>query len=383
MMLTQDQIAGLQVAFEKLADPLNEYIVRDVARRVSEAGQFTSSAQYMIWRAQNLGISQRELKKFLAEYLQTSTAEIEKLLKQSAEIGYNFDLSALPQETGIPFEENEVIQQIVKAAVELASDNFENLVQTTAIGFTAPDGNFYTINEAYYKTTDFAFSQVATGVTDYNTAMRQACEKLAKEGVRTADYESGIHTSLEAAVRRNIMGGLGLMQEKISQQNHDDFGCDGWEISAHAASAPDHEPIQGKQYSDADYQALNNSLVRRIGTLNCGHAAYPIILGVSTPQYTKEELEKFRTANEKGVDFEGRHFSSVYEATQHQRKMERAIRAQKRRVMAANQTEDETRQEQEKSKLKALRASYNEFSNSTGLRTQEDRLYVSGFGGKK
>ena len=45
------------------------------------------------------------------------------------------------------------------------------------------------------------------------------------------------------------------------------MGCEGWEISAHAASAPDHEPIQGLQYSDAEYTALNNSLVRRIGTL--------------------------------------------------------------------------------------------------------------------
>ena len=133
---------------------------------------------------------------------------------------------------------------------------------------------------------DFAFKQVSTGATDYNTAIRQATKHLAEKGVRTIDYESGVHTSLEAAVRRNVMGGLGLMQEQITQANHDAFGCDGWEISAHANSAPDHEPIQGKQYSDAAYTALNNSLVRRIGTLNCGHAAFPIILGVSTPQYT-------------------------------------------------------------------------------------------------
>ena len=128
------------------------------------------------------------------------------------------------------------------------------------------------------------------------------------------------------------MGGLGLMQEQISQQNHDDMGADGWEISAHAASAPDHEPIQGKQYSDKEYTALNNSLIRRIGTLNCGHAAYPIILGVSEPQYSEEELEELRQQNEEGITFEGKHYT-MYEATQSQRRLERAMRSQKRKIL--------------------------------------------------
>ena len=140
---------------------------------------------------------------------------------------------------------------------------------------------------------------------DYNTAVRNATRNIAKYGVRTIDYQSGVHRSLEAAVRGSIMGGLGLMQEQISQQNHDDMGADGWEISAHAASAPDHEPIQGRQYSDAEYTALNNSLVRRIGTFNCGHAAFPIILGVSKNQYTEKELEEFRTKNEEGITYQG------------------------------------------------------------------------------
>ena len=77
----------------------------------------------------------------------------------------------------------------------------------------------------------------------------------------------------------------------------------GWEISAHACSAPDHEPIQGKQYSNAEYQALNGSLRRRIGTLNCGHSAHPILLGISRPQYTEKELQKLRQiADRKGTD---------------------------------------------------------------------------------
>ena len=200
--------------------------------------------------------------------------------------------------------------------------------------------------------------------------------------MRVIDYESGVHTSLEAAVRRNIMGGLGLMQEQIAQQNHDAMGCDGWEISAHAASAPDHEPIQGRQYPDAAYEVLNNSLVRRIGTLNCGHTAFPIILGVSSPQYTPEELEKFRIDNEEGVTIDGRHYT-MYEATQMQRKMERAVKTQKRRILIDEATGDKKKLLTDQIRYQRLEQEYKRFSGAAGLRTQQERMEVVGFGPKQ
>ena len=97
---------------------------------------------------------------------------------------------------------------------------------------------------------DFAFQQTFTGATGYDSAIRQATAKLASQGVRSIDYQNGTHTSIEAATRRNIMGGMGLMDERITQSNYDRLGCDGWEISAHDNRAPDHETYQGKQYSD-------------------------------------------------------------------------------------------------------------------------------------
>ena len=81
----------------------------------------------------------------------------------------------------------------------------------------------------------------------------------------------------------------------------------------HAACAPDHEPIQGRQYSDAEYEALNDSLQRRIGHLNCGHTASPIILGVSEPQYTDAQLQKFKDNNAQGITYNGRQYT-LYEA---------------------------------------------------------------------
>lgn len=376
-MLTPEQITALRDAAGQIVDPINAYLLNDIARRITEAGQLTSTAAYEVWRAQQLGMSQREIKKRLRKLLGVSHRDLRRLLTQSAEVGYNFDIKRLPQVQAVPFKQNAVMQQIVSAAVRLAQDDLANITQT--LGMVDPYGNALPLQDVYRSCMDFAFKQVSTGAADYNAAIRGACKNLAERGVLTIDYQSGVHTSLEAAVRRNIMGGLGLMQEQITRQNHDDFGCDGWEISAHAASAPDHEPIQGKQYSDAEYTALNDSLVRRIGTLNCGHAAFPIILGVNSPQYTPEELEKFRADNEKGITYQGRHYTS-YQATQMQRKIERTMRTQKRRILVDEAAGDKDKLLTDQIKLRQLSEEYKRFSKAASLRTQQERAEVAGFG---
>lgn len=378
-MLTADQIDALGETAGRITDPVTEYLIREIVRRIAQAGELTSTAAYQIWRAQNLGLSQRELEKELRRRLKISREEMERILYQSAQSGYELDIRRFPTVEAIPFERNAVLQQIVSAAVELAQEDFSNIVQT--IGFVAPNGRAEPLTRAYTDACDFAFQQAVTGAASCTEAVRQATRNLAEKGIRVIDYESGIHTSLEAAVRRNMLGGLGLMQEKVSQAAHDQLGCDGWEITAHANSAPDHEPIQGKQYPDGAYQALNGSLRRRIGTLNCGHAAFPILLGVNRPQYTPEELEKFRTDNEKGITVDGVHYTG-YEATQTQRALERAIRKQKRRIMVDEAAGDQEKLGQDKTKLAVLHQRYREFSKAAGLRTQYERTEVAGFGEK-
>ncbi len=379
-MLTASQIDALRGQSEQLLDPVIDFLIEDIAKRVAEAGQFTATASYDAWRLQQMGVSQKKLKKEIAKRLKVSQKEAEKLLTQAAETGYNFDMSRFPTSHAIPFSANSSLQQILDSTVSLAGEDLRNITQT--MGFVGPDGQCRELTDAYMQACDFTFQKVSTGAQDYTSAVRDAVRNLAEQGIRTIDYESGVHTSMEAAVRRNIMGGMGLMQEQISQQNHDDLGCDGWEISAHGGSAPDHEPYQGKQYSDKEYERLNSSLVRRIGTLNCGHAASPIILGVSEPQYTEEELEEFRRQNEEGVTFEGKHYT-LYEATQRQRKFERTIRKQKRRILVDESTGDTEKLQTDQIRLVRLREEYARFSKGTGLPMQHARMETAGFDWKK
>ena len=379
-MLNADEIAALRDASAELTQPIIDYLLHDIAARIMKAGQFTASAQYETWKLQQLGLSQKEIKNQLKKLLKTTNAKVDRLMTQSAEVGYSFDLKMLPTANAIPFENNAAIQQIVSAAVALAQDDLTNITQT--LGMVGPYGNAQPLQAIYRECMDYAFMQVSTGATDYNTAIRQATKNLADKGVLVIDYESGEHTSLEAAVRRNIMGGLGLMQEEISRRNHDDLGANGWEIDAHSNSAPDHEPIQGRQYPDMEYERLNNSLVRRIGTLNCGHSAYPIIMGVNSPQYTPQQLEAMRNANEKGIEYNGKHYTG-YEATQRQRALETAMRKQKRRILIDETTGDAEKLQTDQIKLQTLRQEYARFSKAAGLRTQNERAEVAGFSYKQ
>lgn len=383
-MLTPEQIDALRDRAEEMAQPITEYLLRDIAQRVKTAGELTSTASYQIYRVQTLGLHQEEIKRRLQKILQATEEEIEELLTQSAEVGYKFDLDRLPTADAIPFDENITLQQIVSNAVKLTQDDFTNLTQT--LGMVDPYGNVQPLQKTYQACMDYAVEKIATGAQDARSAMRDACRNLADYGVRVVErdkfglikYQSGVSRSIEAATRGCVMGGMGLLQEQISQENHDELGADGWEISAHNASAPDHEPIQGKQYSDAEYETLNNSLARRIGTLNCGHSASPILLGISSPQYTPEELEEMRVKNKKGVTVEGKHYTT-YEATQKQRQFERAIRKQKNRILVDERLNDTEQLSIDQIRLGRLQDAYKEFNAAANLRDKFDRAAVTGF----
>ena len=165
-MLTADQITALGDKARRITDPIVEFLIQDIARRVRQAGQLTSTASYQIWRLQNLGISQQQVQEEIQKRLKVSQEQVEQLLTQSAEVGYNFDLKNLPHADAVPFAENAAIQQIVSSGVKMAQDDLSNMVQT--LGFVTQNGKAEPLTEACRQACDFAFRKVAIGAQDYN-----------------------------------------------------------------------------------------------------------------------------------------------------------------------------------------------------------------------
>lgn len=361
--MTSAQRDGLKDAVLALTEPMIDDLVKDISRRIKGAGAITETAEYQIYRAQALGASKKEVERRVAEQLKLQEEVISSLFE------YVLDKS-------LAYEDNGSLQQMADAYAEMTKSKTAEMLQN--LWGTAPDGQVLPLQDAYARALDFAFRETATGVLDMETAIRRAVMPLAKRGLRTIEQKSGRSIGIEYACRRYIMDQLGALDDEVQKANHDRLGCDGWEISAHAACAPDHEPIQGRQYSDAEYEQLNNSLQRRIGHLNCGHTASPIILGVNAPQYTEAELKQFAEYNERGITYNGKHYT-LYQAGQEQATMENAIRNLRRQILADEETKSPDLQKHQ-IRLRVLQSEYTKFCKAANLPTRNERLQVAGFG---
>lgn len=361
--MTQEQRDGLNDAALALTEPIIEELLKDISRRIKKAGAITDTAEYEIYRAQALGESKKEIAEAIARQLEISEEVIDSLLDYVVE-------------NSAQFEDSEYLQQLSEGYAEVMKTRTAE--QLKNLWATAPDGKTVPIQDAYAKALDFAFRQTATGALDLNTAIRRAVGPLAKRGLRTIEQKNGRSVGIEYACRRYLMDQMGALDNAIQQQNHDRLGCDGWEISAHAACAPDHEPIQGRQFTDEEFEALNASLQRQIGRLGCRHVKDPVLIGVDTPVYSKAELEKMAADNEQGVTYNGKHYT-LYQAGQEQATIENAIRQMRRQVLADEESGSDDLQKHQ-IRLRVLQSEYSRFCRATGRRTRTERLYTAGFG---
>ena len=375
-MLTPEQLQNLPQELTDLYDQLSEFILRDIARRIAKGAEITDTAEYQLYRAKSLGLSTDEIAAKIAEINGSSASEINRLIREAAAQSDEFDRKMLGVDKGaaVPLEENAQLQKLISAQIAETAGKCENLTNT--MGFADHDflGRVYylSMTDMYRREMDSAHMKVVTGATDYMTAIRQACNKLAASGVRTIDYESRRSDRIEVAARRAILTSVAHVTHRISEQNGEELGADGWEMSAHSGSRPSHAVYQGRQYTQEQYERIIKPL---ISEPNCRHDVFPIILGVSEPVYTEEELQNI---DQPPFTYEGRTYTA-YEASQQMRKMERAMRKQKDRCIVADAAGDEESFTTASIKLRRQKDIYEDFCKAADSYTQYERTYVAGY----
>ena len=55
-------LTGVKEYASEIAQPLRDRLVEDICRRVKEAGAITTTAEYEIYRAEALGMAEKEIK---------------------------------------------------------------------------------------------------------------------------------------------------------------------------------------------------------------------------------------------------------------------------------------------------------------------------------
>jgi len=311
-----------------------------------------------------------------------------------------------------PFEQNSALLMQTMALSNIAKREIYNFTRPSVLGYTIRDEKgiprFYGLKETYNRVLNEALLNVGQGKETFDSAMTRIMKDIGGSGLKTIEFASGRSMRLDSAVRMHIQDALRLLHNENQKIIGEEFDYDGIEVTHHANAAPDHiDTIDGKQFALVDiikehiekgiptevdkirgyqvwvdgkvyddFNAVNNALQRPVSTLNCKHKTFTIILGVSKPEYTQEQLDEDKKKNLDGFEFEGKHYS-MYEGTQLQRMLERRIREEKDIQTLAKTSGNEFLAGESQHKITMLTHKYKELSDVSGLPTKAQRLRVS------
>ena len=381
----------LDKILEKFYNRYNKYNTKVLEKLGSVIKQFdgiSPTQAHIIAQELKLGYDVNELLLELSKISGKSVKDIEVLFDNVAEENVEFSevyFKAKNKEY-VEYKDNKQLQNMVESIKRQTDETFINLSDSKNIGFVLKDadGNsiYKPLSKVYNDLIDEAVFNVETGVSDYQSAMRNTIKQLADSGVKVHEekiaYENGYNKRIDSSVRQNVLTGLRQINIGIQEEVGKGFGANGVEISAHSPCAEDHLHIQGKQFSDKEFARINGDLERPIGEYNCRHFVFSIVMGVNQPSYTKKQLNQMEKESTTKIEYEGKTYTK-YEATQVQRKLETAIRQQKDRQIIARASGDKEEIGLAQQKISQITSEYNKFSKVAGLDTYKNRLTVSGY----
>ena len=401
-MLSEDAIENLVKPIVDRQEKLNLYVIEVIAQRVKEIGHLLPSDVYKLERLLKMGGDVRKINEEIARLTGLNEKAIKQLIKVVAQDAYK---DAKPyydyrHKAYIPYYKNIPLQRVVKAIEKQTLGTYKNLSNSTA--FMIRDLKNPTvlkptsIAKTYQSVIDEAVQAAQSGTIDYNTAMRRTMKQLNDSGIRYVTYspESGRRYTqrLDTAVRRNILDGIRQLNQGVQDEVGKQYGADGKEITVHAFSAPDHEPIQGHQFSNGEYTKLQSnqpfkdangksfdSIERAIGMWNCRHFAFSIILGISKPNYTEEQLKEINKKNNEGYTLPNGKHLTMYECTQYQRAFEIQIRKAKDGQMMAQAEGDKKLAQDYQRQVNDLTNQYKQFTKACGLNLHMEKARVAGY----
>lgn len=265
-----------------------------------------------------------------------------------------------------PFKLSETQYNILNQGLKQTNKTLKNMTNTIA----------FQSQQAYVNAVDEAYMKVISGAFDYTSAINTAVQQLADKGITLKD-KLGRNIQLETAVRRNVLSGIHKTANNINRNIETELGCDGYEVTAHLGARPSHAEEQGKQFavSKKDASKYGLELWSDVAELweeyNCRHSYFGIILGISEPVYTNNELEKLKNAT---VTLNGKQVP-YYKATQRQRQFESNIRNTKRSIQTLDKAGIDS--SNQRSKLRQLQMKQTAFCKETGLEKDYSRMKIA------
>ena len=377
-MLAPDYLDHAPARLVLLWQQVEDDILRDVARRISKMDTLTPTANWQLWRYQQVEAVRQDVVKKLARYTGKSEAEIRRLMQEAAtrtmeaedEIYYHYGKEPTP------FADNATLQALLNAGYQQTAGTFHNLTATTA----------NTVSGQFEAALDRAHLKVSSGAFDYKSAVKSAVDSLA-DTMKYVTYPTGHTDTLEVAARRAVLTGVNQTGAKLQVARADEMGVEFFETTAHGGARPSHAEWQGRQFhrgGAVDYMGKHYpdfEAATGYGTgaglcgWNCRHTFFAIFpeLGPA-PAWTQADLEAL---NARDIEYNGGRYTR-YEISQMQRALERTVRKYKRRYLAEDAAGADTTASAVK--LWQARQELTDFISATGGRVDSARTSVAGFG---
>ena len=313
----------------------------------------------------------KENKKVIAGYSKRTKAEVEKVFTTMAmesvkddEKIYKKALEKDLVKAAQPLTQSKSINRIINKSIK-SMDKTLNLVNTKAIESASKD---------FTKIVNTAFIEVDSGIYSYQNSIRRAIIKLSDKGITGQTYKMKdgriLNYSLDAAVRREILTASLQTARDVQDERAKEYGSDLIEVTSHIGARPKCAEDQGEIYSTSGKSKKHPSRgstsegdADGLFGINCRHQFYPFFEGISEKIYEPEPEEKN---------------AKVYEESQEQRRLERDIRKEKRRLISLDEIGDSEGFQKTSVKLKQKENNLKDFMEDTG-RTQTPRTQETGF----
>ena len=388
MVNYEPDVSRLLALYQQLEDD----VIADMVRRILKMGFVSETTAYQAEVLQTAGLLYEDILQLIASQTDASVAQVRALFEdagvQTVEIDNETHEAA--GESPVDIRQDSGMKQVLEAGYRKTLGTMRNLVSTTANA----------TQTAFIQTCDRAYMQMSSGAFSYQEAIRSAVRQLADGGAYVY-YPTGHRDRIDVAVRRCVLTGVGQTSAAVAKQQAEDAGCKYMELTAHGGARPEHAKWQGQlvviqgERIKAYIDGLKVFTLREIGYgdgsgfkgWNCRHNWHPYYPGLSTPNYTPEQIKQL---DARTIAYNGEKYTE-YEVSQMQRAGERKVRALKRRTLAAQEAvksapDDATRSMLESdytahaAKLKDAEKQLKDFCKQTGRRNDTFRTQVHGFG---
>ena len=398
-MLSEEVIEKVIERLTRRIEKGNTYILEQIGKSIKEIGTLNPTQAKQLYQMIKYGGDFDKIIKKLAEITKLNEKDIYKIFDEIAKSDYNYakQFYDYKKKKFIPYEKNVALKKQVEALASITAKEYRNLSKTLAFTKRVDGKVVYTpLARAYEDTLDKAILSVLQGKTTFQEEMYSTIKELAESGIKTVDYANDRSMRLDSAVRMQMKGALRNLHNEIQEQVGKEFEADGVEISVHSHPAPDHAEVQGHQFTNEEFEKFqsdrdakdykgklfpaefNGHDRRSISQYNCYHYTFSIVLGVSKPEYSNEQLQEIINDTNKKIEFDGKKYDK-YQCTQLQRKLELEIRKQKDVQITAKASGNNKLLLESQMKITQLTRKYRDLSKASGLPTKMERMRVPGY----